>query len=77
MNQDGTNKRSESAKKAVSKRPEGYFKEIGSKGGKNSTHRPMRDPEYARKLAALSAKKRRENKLKRLEEEKLQQENAA
>jgi hypothetical protein len=71
---DEINKRSEAAKKAAPKRPKDYFKKIGSKGGKNSTHRPMRDPEYARKLAFLSAEKRRQNKIER---EKLQQEDAA
>lgn len=39
-----------------------YYKKIGSKGGKNSTHRPMRDPDYARKLVNLRWAKYRKNK---------------
>jgi hypothetical protein len=39
-----------------------YLSEQGRKGGKMSSHRPMKDPNYARKLAKLSAQRRREKR---------------
>lgn len=32
---------------------ENYMAVIGSRGGKNGNNRPMKDPEYARKLANI------------------------
>lgn len=44
----------EGRKKAVEtnkQRDPDYYKKLGSKGGKNSTYRPMKDPEVASKMA--------------------------
>lgn len=40
------------------------FAKIGAKGGANSPNRPMRDPEYARKLANIRWAKYREQQAK-------------
>ncbi len=36
------------------KKDPNYYKKIGSRGGKNSTHRPMSDPKVASDLAKKS-----------------------
>lgn len=62
-NQDG---RRRSVETNLSKDPD-YYKKLASRGGQKSTHRPMRDPEYARELARRSAEVRRAKRDARLQ----------
>jgi general stress protein YciG len=63
---NSTDGRRRSVETNLAKDPD-YYKKLAKRGGQNSTHRPMRDPEYAREMARRSAIVRRAKRDARLQ----------